>query len=143
VPAAPAVAPKPATEAATPVSPATVAPSHAQVATTPKSQASTTPPDQTKPKQKLAKKKAKPVHEPDVAARDVPPPYVRRVPDDSDMIYDDGPLPPGPIGHPRHVIIESDNDDGGDYVVVRRYHRVCQRPLIPGFWFLHRDVICD
>jgi hypothetical protein len=92
-----------------------------------------------KPKQKLANKKPKPVQKPDVIVRNGPPGPVHRVPDDSDTVYEDGPIPPMPIGR-RHIVVEADNGYDDGYVVVRRYHR-CESHFVPGFWLFHREEV--
>jgi hypothetical protein len=86
-----------------------------------------------------------PAHKPDVIVRNGPHGTFRPVPDRAITVYDDAPVPPLPIGRQRHVIIQADNDDDGDYVIVRRYRPVtsCEPHWVPGFWFLHREIHCD
>jgi hypothetical protein len=98
-----------------------------------------TPPvvPQPKKKQDLATQKP-PVHKPNVAVRTVPH-NGHSGSSNNDIIYENGPIPPLPIGR-SHVYVEAETETD-DYIVVHRA-RPCRQAFIPGLWFLNRTVQC-
>ena len=126
----PVQAAQPSTAAPEPIAPSP------QIAAQPKPVSPPAPDQDLKKKQALAKKKPKP-H----VAHQAHPRIIHRDDDDADVIYEDGPVPPLPIGR-RHIIIEYDDGRDSGYAIVRRYHH-CHPRFMSGFWFLHHDYICD